>query len=192
MEVCRACGHPSTVMLPARIFPSCDADHIRALFAGISSFARLFIRILRMEAAHGRGQHPRHQSRCGGRQCHDPRGARASAQIATAPPGRGGVHWPSKAVLTTSTTPSEARSTIAGAGSAGVFKRELSGRRDRLGGVKLQRNPRDSSHCSIGSFPEIVRGRIGTVCGRLIECISQSLEGFQNPIANCRIEPATV
>jgi hypothetical protein len=104
--------------------------------------------------------------------------------------------------------PSEARSTIAGTGSAGVLKRELAGRRerqispaglffarrriDRLGGVKLQREPRDSSHRSIGGFLQIVRGRTGMVCGRLIECISQSLEGFQNPDASCWIEPGTV
>jgi len=61
-----------------------------------------------------------------------------------------------------------------------------------LVGVKLQRKPRDSSHCSIGSFPEIVRGRREMICGRLIECISQSLERFENPDANCRIEPGIV
>ena len=59
-------------------------------------------------------------------------------------------------------------------------------------GVNFQHNPRDSSHCSIGSFPQIVRGRGGMVRGRLIECIAQSLERFQSPGANCRIEPAFV
>jgi hypothetical protein len=59
-------------------------------------------------------------------------------------------------------------------------------------GVNLQHNPRDSSHCFIGSFPQIVRDRRGVVCGRLIESIAQSLERFQGPDANCRIEPAFV
>jgi hypothetical protein len=59
-------------------------------------------------------------------------------------------------------------------------------------GVKLQRKPCDSSHRSIGGFPEIVHSGRGMVCGGLIECISQGLERFQNPIANCRIEPGTV
>jgi hypothetical protein len=125
------CEAPPSLTLRTAQSPSCDTDHTRALetrmrarpariceqqavrSGGINSFARLFIGILRMDA-HGRGQHSRHQSRCGGRLCHDPRGARASAQTATAPAGRSGVHWPRKAVLTTSTTSSETRSTIPG------------------------------------------------------------------------------
>jgi hypothetical protein len=51
---------------------------------------------------------------------------------------------------------------------------------------------RDSSHRCIGSFPQIVRPGGEMVCGRMIERISQSLEGFQNPIANYRIEPETI
>jgi len=63
---------------------------------------------------------------------------------------------------------------------------------DRSGGVKLQRKPRNTSHRCIGSFAEIVRCGRRMVCGGLIECISQSLEGFQNPITNYRIEPETI
>jgi hypothetical protein len=59
-------------------------------------------------------------------------------------------------------------------------------------GVNLQHKPRDSSHCSVGSFPQIARGRRGMVCGRLLECVAQGLERFQGPDANCRIESAIV
>ncbi len=61
-------------------------------------------------------------------------------------------------------------------------------------GVEFQLKPRDSSHCFIGSFQEIVRGHRRMVCSRLIECTSQIeriiqvIERFQNPIADCRIK----
>jgi hypothetical protein len=58
--------------------------------------------------------------------------------------------------------------------------------------MKLQHNPRDSSHCIVGGFPQIVRDRGGIVWARLLECIAQSLERFQNPDANCRIESVFV
>jgi len=58
--------------------------------------------------------------------------------------------------------------------------------------VKLQRKPRDSSHRCIGSFPQIVLPGGEMVWGRMIERVSQSLEGFKNPIAKYRIEPETI
>jgi hypothetical protein len=64
--------------------------------------------------------------------------------------------------------------------------------RDTSVGVNLQHNPRDSSHCVIGGVPQLVYGRRGMVWARRLECIAQTLERFQNPDANCRIEPAFV
>jgi len=62
---------PPPIMLRTTQFPSCDAGHIRALFAGINSFARLFVGAFGVPM-HGRGQYRRHRSRCGVHRCRDP------------------------------------------------------------------------------------------------------------------------
>jgi hypothetical protein len=58
------------------------------------------------------------------------------------------------------------------------------------GGLNLEKNPGDRSHCAIGSLPQIVGGSRGMLRSRPIECVAQSVERFRGSAANCRIEPA--